>query len=46
MDHDTITLQYDDGDTFKTNDQRLKLFIEPNSQDFEEVVVLNFLEIE
>jgi hypothetical protein len=46
MDHDTVTLQCDDGDTFKANAQRLKLFLEPNPQDFEEVDVLDFLEIE
>jgi hypothetical protein len=46
MDHGTVTLQCDDGDTFKANDQHLKLFLEPNTQDFEEVDVLNFLEIE
>jgi hypothetical protein len=45
-DHGTITLQCDDGDTFKANAQRLKLFLEPNPQDFEEVDVLDFLEIE
>jgi hypothetical protein len=45
-DHGRVTLQCDDGDTFKVNGQRLKLFIEPNPQDFEEVDVLDFLEIE
>jgi hypothetical protein len=45
-DHGTVTLQCDDGDTFKANAQCLKLFLEPNPQDFEEVDVLNFLEIE
>jgi hypothetical protein len=45
-DHGTVTLQCDDGDTLKANGQRLKLFLEPNPQDFEEVDVLNFLEIE
>jgi hypothetical protein len=30
MDHGVVTLQYDDGDTFKANGQRLKLFLEPN----------------
>jgi hypothetical protein len=29
-DHGTITLQCDDGDTFKTNGQHLKLFLQPN----------------
>jgi hypothetical protein len=45
MDHGAVTLQCDDGDTFKANGQRLKLFLEPNPQNFEEVDVLNFLEI-
>jgi hypothetical protein len=46
MDHGAASLQWDDGDTFKANGQRLKLFLEPNPQDFEEVDVLNFLELE
>jgi hypothetical protein len=46
VNHGTVTLQCDDGDTFKANGQRLKLFLEPNPQDFEEVDVLNFLKIE
>jgi hypothetical protein len=41
-----VTLQCNDGDTLKANDQCLKLFLEPNPQDFEEVDVLNFLKIE
>jgi hypothetical protein len=45
-DHGTTTLQCDDGDTFKANVQCLKLFLEPNPQDFEEVDVLDFLEVE
>jgi hypothetical protein len=44
-DHGTVTLQCDDGDTFKANGQRLKLFLKPNPQDFEEVDVLDFLEL-
>jgi hypothetical protein len=40
MDHGTVTLQCDDGDAFKANVQHLKLFLEPNPQDFEEVDVL------
>jgi hypothetical protein len=44
--HGTVTLQCDDGDTFKANGQCLKLFLEPNLQDFEEVDVLDFLELE
>jgi hypothetical protein len=46
VDYGTVTLQCDDGDTFKANGQCLKLFLEPNPQDFEKVDVLNFLEIE
>jgi hypothetical protein len=46
MDHDVVILQCDDGDTFKTNGQRLKLFLERNPQDLEEVDVLDFLELE
>jgi hypothetical protein len=45
-DHSAATLRCDDGDTFKANGQRLKLFLEPNPHNFEEVDVLNFLEIE
>jgi hypothetical protein len=46
MDHDAVTLQCNDGDIFKAIGQRLKLFLEPNPQDFEEVDVLDFLELE
>jgi hypothetical protein len=44
-DHSAVTLQCNDGDIFKANGQRLKLFLEPNSQDFEEVDVLDFLKL-
>jgi hypothetical protein len=43
--HGVVTLQCNDSDIFKANDQRLKLFLEPNPQDFEEVDVLNFFEL-
>jgi hypothetical protein len=43
--HGVVTLLCDDGDTFKANGQQLKLFIEPNPKDFEEVDVLDFLEL-
>jgi hypothetical protein len=46
VDYGTVTLQCDDGDTFKANGQCLQLFLEPNPQDFEKVDVLDFLEIE
>jgi hypothetical protein len=45
-DHGTITLQCDNGDTFNANGPCLKLFLEPNPQDFEEVDVHDFLELE
>jgi hypothetical protein len=45
-DHGVVTLQCDDRDTFKANGQRLKLFLEPNLQDFEQVDVLDFLKLE
>jgi hypothetical protein len=44
-DHDAVTLQCDVGDTFKANGQCLKLFLEPNPHDFEEMDVLDFLEL-
>jgi hypothetical protein len=46
MDHDAVTLQCDDGHTFKASGQRLKLFLEPNPRNFEDVDVLDFLKIE
>jgi hypothetical protein len=45
MDHGAVTLQCNDGDIFKANGQHLKLFHEPNLQDFEEVDVLNSLKL-
>jgi hypothetical protein len=46
VDYGAVNLQCNDGDTFKANDQRLKLFLEPTPQDFEKVDVLNFLKLE
>jgi hypothetical protein len=46
VDYGTVTLQCDDGDTFTANGQCLKLFLEPNPQDFKEIDALNFLELE
>jgi hypothetical protein len=46
IDHGAVTLQSDDRDTFKANGQHLKLFLDQNPQDFEEVDALYFLEIE
>jgi hypothetical protein len=45
-DHGVVTLQCNDGDAFKANGQHLKLFLELKPQDFEEVDVLGFLELE
>jgi hypothetical protein len=45
-DHGAVTLQSDDGDILKANSQCLKLFLEPKPQDFEDVDVLDFLDIE
>jgi hypothetical protein len=46
VDQGAVTLQCNDEDTFKANGQGLKLFLEPNPQDFKEVDVLNFHELE
>jgi hypothetical protein len=45
-DHGAVTLKCNDGVTLNSNGQCLKLFLEPNPQDFEEVDVLDFLELE
>jgi hypothetical protein len=44
-DHGIVILPCNDGDIFKANGQRLKLFLEPNPQDFKEVDVLDFLKL-
>src|SRR6185503_5707365 len=36
-DHSAITLQDDDGNVFKANGQRLKIFLEPEIPELEEV---------
>ena len=38
-DHGAITLQDDDGNSFKANGQRLKIFLEPEIPELEEVDV-------
>jgi hypothetical protein len=45
VDHGVVTLQCDDGDIFKANGQCLKLFLEPNPQDFEDADALDFHEL-
>ena len=45
-DQGAITLQDDDGNIFKANGQRLKIFLEPKILELEEVVVYEFSELE
>ena len=45
-DHGAITLQDDDGNIFKANGQRLKIFLEPEIPKLEEVDVYELLELE
>jgi len=45
-DHGAITLQDDDGNVFKANGQRLKIFLEPEIPELEEVDVYELTEIE
>ena len=43
--HSAITVQDDDGNIFKDNGQRLKLFLEPDMPELKEVDVLELIEI-
>ena len=45
-DHGAITLQDDDGNIFKANSQRLKIFLEPEIPELEEVDVYELSELE
>ena len=45
-DHGAITLQDDDGNIFKANGQRLKIFLEPKIPELEEVDVYELSELE
>ena len=45
-DHSAITLQDDDGNVFKANGQRLKIFLEPKIPKLEEVDFYKLIEIE
>ena len=45
-DHGAITLQDDDGNIFKANGQRLKMFLEPEIPELEEVDVYELSELE
>ena len=44
-DHGAITLQDDDGNVFKANGQRLKIFLEPEMPELEEVDVYELFEL-
>jgi hypothetical protein len=46
VDHGAVTLHCNNGDTFKANGQCLKLFLEPNPQDFKKPDILDFLKLE
>ena len=46
VNHDTMTLQDDVGNVFKANGQRLKIFLEPEIPELEEVDVYELSEIE
>jgi len=45
-DYDAITIQNDDGNVFKANGRRLKIFLEPEISELEEVDVYELSEIE
>ena len=45
-DHGAIILQDDDGNIFKANGQRLKIFLEPEIPEVEEVHVYKLSELE
>ena len=44
-DHGAVTLLDDDGNIFKVNGQRLKVFLEQEMQELEEVDVFKLFEI-
>ena len=44
-DHGVVTLQDDDGNTFKVNGQRLKVFLEQEMPELEEVDIFELSEI-
>ena len=44
-DHGATTLQEDDGNVFKANGQRLKVFLEPEMPELEEVDIFELTEI-
>jgi hypothetical protein len=46
IDHGAITLQNDDGNIFKASGQRLKIFLEPEISELEEIDVYELSELE
>ena len=46
VDHGAVTLQDDDENVFKANGQRLKIFLEPEILELEEVDVYELSELE
>ena len=44
-DHGAVTLQDDDGNIFKANGQRLKVFLEPEMPELKEVDVFELTKI-
>ena len=44
-DHGAVTLQDDDGNIFKANGQRLKVFLEPEMPEIEEVDIFELSKI-
>ena len=44
-DYGAVTLQDDDGNTFKVNGQRLKVFLEQEMSELEEVDLFELFEI-
>ena len=43
--HGAVTLQSEDGNTFKVNGQRLKIFLEPEPPTLDELDVVEFIEL-
>ena len=43
--HGAVTLQDENGNVFKVNGQRLKIFLEPKMPELEEVDVVEFIDV-
>ena len=43
--HGVVTLQSEDGNTFKVNGQRLKIFLEPEPPPLDDLDVVEFMEL-